>query len=87
MNQDLITAGWREWRSLPELGLTHIKAKINTDAETSCLHTFSVIVTGRTNLPLFNEGDALYRIAQFEDIQEEHSPELIPSPNPESPII
>jgi hypothetical protein len=58
---------------------------------------FSGIVIGRTNLPLVNEGDALYHIARFEDIhdaearvdefQEEHSPELIPSPNTESPIM
>lgn len=65
------------------------EVKINTP--------YSGIVIGRTNLPLVNEGDALYHIARFEDIheieakvdefQEEHSPETIPSPNPESPII
>lgn len=65
--------------------------------ETNVTSTFSGIVIGRTNLPLVNEGDALYHIARFEDIhevearvdefQEEHSPELIPSPDTESPII
>ncbi|MDH5473911.1 MAG: succinylglutamate desuccinylase/aspartoacylase family protein [Gammaproteobacteria bacterium] len=52
--------------------------------------SFSGIVIGRTNLPLVNEGDALYHIARFEDAKEaeaivdefheEHSPELMTSP-------
>ncbi|MBF0341087.1 MAG: ATP-dependent zinc protease [Magnetococcales bacterium] len=68
-HKERLVLGWREWASLPDLGVERIKAKIDTGARTSALHAVDPVLVTR-------DGQEYVRF-RLHPVQRKSKPELL----------
>lgn len=67
--------GWREWVTLPDLGIKRIKAKIDTGARTSALHAFDLKLYTEKGAPMV--WFAIHPLQRRDDVVKECEAEVI----------
>lgn len=77
--QHLPEIGWREWISLPDLGIPEVKVKIDTGARSSALHAFDIETFRRDGKRMVRfkvhpyQGDASRMVISEAEVIEERS--------------
>lgn len=84
------TLGWREYVSLPDLGISEIKVKVDTGARTSAIHAFDVRPWGKHHVRFSvapRQRDSHYRIYATARLKERRKVRSSTGHETERPVI